>query len=792
MSTSAPSTAVHALWQICHDASTPRKPARTRLFGVFSLCSELSGCGAASRALTSYVFDESAFLATLSVRSRAELHRKLASAPERRALLERALAARWKTPKRLRGTAAVLLVALKSLRRLSLHHLAAVHAPAETEEFRKIVGRKQRLGEYLSSSRGQSQTEIEQELAGLQRLTTGHHSVFLFVRSALRATFPGRARLWGSTANERSFLGRLRLLLAGNRFDSVQTRHLVSGVAVATVPWAHGDPELVAAFARWLVAEFVFPLVRAFFYVTETGGGGKRLAFYRKEVWQALVNRAVLLRLRSGQWKLATDDLVWPEAEFVARFVPKVGGGTRAVMARKVKESKRCLQRVSSSVNKIPLSDQKIGKVLALLSKQNDVNGCGISNMKDMHQRWLLFQRRLRSYSRSHPVAVTDRLFYMKADIERCFDNIPTSNLLEVVQRAIRSHSEMELASVPGCGATARLGDLSTEIYSRLSTFLARATVRVGGCGFRLQRGIPQGWHLSSALCSIYYGTMETEHFYAAISGALMVPQLLVRYVDDYLFVSVCERAVESLLESMTRGFEGFSFRINPKKTVTNVAGAATGEVAEGDHVSWLGLLLPVRNATAGVYMDVSGRADLNGVRASVTMRLRGERGSASVQMLRKFVSRKIATLPICWDARLNSGVAVVRSLYRVAVLAARLWKVHERQQLMWGVGNGDRNSSGCAFAEDIRHLAVEVAHTKVKAKLRHQLGFPGRHVITWLFYKAFFESCRGSRHRDSLRGLLLGRMTVLERYAFLTAGSRGKSLTRLLKAASCVYSLKC
>ena len=79
---------------------------------------------------------------------------------------------------------------------------------------------------------------------------------------------------------------------------------------------------------------------------------------------------------------------------------------------------------------------------------------------------------------------------------------------------------------------------------------------------YRRASGLLQGDPLSSALCDIYLGDLVRAElrprlpFVASRPGQPREKRLLVRAVDDFLFVSLCKEEVRSFLRIMSSGFE--------------------------------------------------------------------------------------------------------------------------------------------------------------------------------------------------------------------------------------------
>jgi len=96
--------------------------------------------------------------------------------------------------------------------------------------------------------------------------------------------------------------------------------------------------------------------------------------------------------------------------------------------------------------------------------------------------------------------------------------------------------------------------------------------VQVNGRLYRQKDGIPQGSVLSSLLCSLFYGDMENTRLsftkdvksvsassiynvcFSMLRGGRKPLQLLMRYVDDFMFVTTKKHLAVRFLQIMHRG----------------------------------------------------------------------------------------------------------------------------------------------------------------------------------------------------------------------------------------------
>ena len=223
-------------------------------------------------------------------------------------------------------------------------------------------------------------------------------------------------------------------------------------------------------------------------------------------------------------------------------------------------------------------------------------------------------------------------------------------------------------------------------IMRLLRELLFEHVVRMNGKFYRQRQGIPQGSLLSTLLCSLLYAEMERQHVLeppreAASSAGAGTPAIeprLVRWVDDFLFISPSQEQAEAFAGKMVAGIPEYGCRVNVAKTASNfdlhLPGAAVShgsreefqDSAGNRFVRWCGLLLNCE--TLDVQHDYS--------------RYRGDEMSAAITVscgrwpMRRLGDRLVnylqaKTLPIVLDSAVNSALVVQVNLYQLFLFAA-------------------------------------------------------------------------------------------------------------------------
>ena len=123
-------------------------------------------------------------------------------------------------------------------------------------------------------------------------------------------------------------------------------------------------------------------------------------------------------------------------------------------------------------------------------------------------------------------------------DLERYFDTVPQSKLLEIISRRVKD------------------GRVISLIYKFL-----KAGVMENGILMPTELGVPQGGCLSPILANIMLNECDKELEKRGLK--------FVRYADDMVIFTKSRRSAERVLESITRFIEGkLKLRVNREKTV--------------------------------------------------------------------------------------------------------------------------------------------------------------------------------------------------------------------------------
>jgi telomerase reverse transcriptase len=247
-------------------------------------------------------------------------------------------------------------------------------------------------------------------------------------------------------------------------------------------------------------------------------------------------------------------------------------------------------------------------------------------------------------------------------------------------------------------------------LVRRLKVHLGAQLVRLGGTFLMQTRGVAQGGVLSSLLCTLLYGDMERTHNLAqrGVGGGGGRDSLLLRWVDDFLFLSLCPARAVAFAAQLAAGFPEYGAAFSVAKTALNFDAwpSADDPRARGGglraplprneltlpcgrtFVRWCGLLINCE--TAEFQADQSRLRGGGGLAASVGAP--GRDGAAHALLRgRVRVWLRPKALDLLWDAQLNGAETAALNVFQAVVVAAAKLRVYAQQHLRLAGGAADR-----------------------------------------------------------------------------------------------------
>jgi len=369
--------------------------------------------------------------------------------------------------------------------------------------------------------------------AVLSHHVSSHHTpvedVSSFVEAVLRSAIPHS--FWGSRHNFRQVVRTMKVFTSLRRTEQLPEKAIVNGIRVLDMAWlvrrrchyrhqqhlqrpntvnAKNDNDRVQHYSlrrpdnispsdheaattlgrnvmRWLYCQFIIPLLRSAFYITETEFTGSNVLYYRRPIWSRIKKLSMKILLKQGLYRVLSGEKVrkvlsnhnvgCPPAPL--RILPKKTGIRAIAML-----SKSCTVGDSSAnttnrggnskevgVKDIvkPLSKKNItpspNKILQSAfnalkyehEKKPSLFGAGVLGLTECFPSFCLFVealKRQRSNGLGFPPPTTARhlnedgggagggsrsnLYFASADIKHCYDTINQKRLFELMQSVIK------------------------------------------------------------------------------------------------------------------------------------------------------------------------------------------------------------------------------------------------------------------------------------------------------------------------------------------------------------------
>lgn len=213
-----------------------------------------------------------------------------------------------------------------------------------------------------------------------------------------------------------------------------------------------------------------------------------------------------------------------------------------------------------------------------------------------------------------------------------------------------------------------------------IEAYISNCIVKLGKIYYRLIKGISQGGCLSMMLCNLYLAAFEES----CLSEFGKNPELLMRFVDDFIYITPFKHRAECFMEIMLSGLSDFNLQVNPNKIIVNFFTEIKSTVILGnkEKLKWLGLLIDPD--TLNVSVDYTRYSGLSiGYSMSIDLKNPG------IKLRKKMFALIILRfLPITLDTQINTeNVTVINIFENFLLLAYRMhhiiqnWQPKERMQ---------------------------------------------------------------------------------------------------------------
>ncbi|GJE88721.1 telomerase reverse transcriptase [Phanerochaete sordida] len=654
--------------------------------------------------------------------------------------------------------------------------------------------------------------------------------VFRFAVIVTKTVIP--MAFWGSEYNFKLITKHIRTFIALRRYETLTLHHLLRRLRTSDCAWlascvsprqtrvavsdALKRQALLADFVFWFFDGFLLPLLRAHFYVTESGAFRNRVLYFRHDDWETLCRPLVERLCGETFQKLSQHD-----AEEIlrrrklgfsfVRLLPKETGVRPIVNLRRKKTG---TGQYAQSINQILKA--------AFLVLQYEKNtraalfGASVLGPNELYMKMKGFKARL---TQKYPHGNFPKLYFVKLDVQACFDTIEQTKLLSILRDVlsedaylIQRHGQVGVTTghihrrfvkraMPAgddhphfLQHATRLADAlrhvlfadqvtyptvsRAEILEQLEQHITDNIVKIGSDYYRQVVGIPQGSVLSTLLCSFFYGDLEKRK----LKFTDQQESVLLRLVDDYLYITTSLTDAQQFLSVMKKGHPEYGCFVSKEKTLTNFEDGTLGNIVDPAqrYFPWCGLLIDMRDLS--VSKDYSRYNDTF-LSDSLTVdrsRRPGARFTQKMLQLSQFTSHIIFS-----DPALNTADTVHRNIYQNFLISAM--KMHHYIH-SWKL-DAEKHAS---FLLSTIHQMIRYTHSTMRNKAQGRVSravggqfITERNVVVWLGTHAFHAVLSRKSH---------GYDRVLKSLAFELGLARSKRmrrrLGRTLKEAQGLFSV--
>ncbi|GAA5871307.1 hypothetical protein JCM16303_000711 [Sporobolomyces ruberrimus] len=537
--------------------------------------------------------------------------------------------------------------------------------------------------------------------------------------------------------------------------------------------------EVLAEFFHWLFDSLITDIVRTSFYVTDSATHQNRPLYFRQDDWAALtapllesLGNTVFERVPDNQ-VIALERQPRELGYSYVRLLPKEAGVRPIVnlARRRIQTGLNGEKEIGQPINKILRS---VFDVLTFESKRKPhLVGSLVTNPQEIYAKLKDYKTRLLK-GRAQDSVELPELYFVKVDVKACFDTIKQEKLLALVEEIlsetlyyIQKYSQV----VSYSGKTARIfkrqacGDDDLGSFKELAMKLAENLhdvvltdqvryddvdreklmgllkehittnlVKVNGHTYRQRDGIPQGSVLSSLLCSLFYGDMENTR----LSFTRDDQSLMVRYVDDFLFVTTKKHLAVRFLRTMNDGIPEYGCFVSTEKRLTNFDvslddGEIVPPLTPGEDFGYCGLAIDTK--TLDIKMNLQLQMNREIVNQLTVQRYR-KPGEAFLSAM--FRAVKVRAHSMYTDTTFNSLSTVYSNIYQALLIVALKYRAYIQE---WcGSLRGKVSFFWSALRKIVKYeysSLLRQVRGRRAVKLAASFDIEELHV-TWLGYHAF------------------------------------------------------
>ncbi|WVZ96855.1 hypothetical protein U9M48_042438 [Paspalum notatum var. saurae] len=581
-------------------------------------------------------------------------------------------------------------------------------------------------------STGGKSAHFDRSYIQLEAYST-HQQVVSFVWAVLTRIVP--EPLLGNSYSKRSLRINIWNFIKLRRFETFYLSDCIAELKVSHYSWisniglsdcfcsaqmakeiglSNGSKEqnlcnLLHCWISWMFFDIVIPLVQTYFYVTERESRRYEAYYYPKTIWRNLTSNAIA-SLNIQNFKILRGSS--------RKAVRRSGCSSRVRFVPKAKDMRPLVNLKGQSKHGL------LDACHLIIKKVRDDNpemfGSSVFDYNNVHQKLCHFLPLVRSHLKEK-----FKIYVVVADVSKAFDCIKHDMMLKVVHNALKSddyvlrkctkvvcnrsnnatyhfNSDVSISNgseicdfsiqlQSGSGILVDQGKIrnirKTDIQHFLSNQVKCNILKIGKYFYSQKIGIAQGSKLSPNLCSLYYGHLENSVLLKFLHDGepevdVSTPEsLLMRFIDDFIFISFSKEHAQKFFNRMRRGFTYYNCYMNDAKYGFNF------EVSNSEHccnriyrgvdgfsfIPWSGLLINCE--TLEIQADYTRYLDVL-ISSTITVKMH-----SSMKYLQSKLCHYMRPKchPIFYDSTINSPGTVRLNIYQAFLLCAMKFHCYVR-----------------------------------------------------------------------------------------------------------------
>ncbi|WVQ75065.1 hypothetical protein IAR50_004674 [Cryptococcus sp. DSM 104548] len=464
-----------------------------------------------------------------------------------------------------------------------------------------------------------------------------------FVRRVIKTLFS--TVILGSQHNQDVILASTRRFITISQHETISIHSILQDIRINEFEWLTLGEEgqrvnqaemekrrrLVVDLLKWIFEGVLIPLLKNTFYITESANTRYETIYFMHDDW----SRAAMPHFEGLKKKLLesltqAETIVAQQRKIgvsVVRLIPKPTGFRPIVnLGRPVNIRDDRTRDETKSVSKWDMksTNDLLRDPLLILNyekmRKKSLLGGALFGTND----FVPHVQQLKSDLYKRHGTTLPKLYFVKMDIKAAFDTIKQDRLLEIVEEMLDQNHDycIMMYSVllpPGNGNKSKaprklyrskavadnmvhptFADHAQEIVESMRNaamidLARRRTIRtadvmrllrehikentwqMGRKLYRQKTGIPQGSKVSSVLCAMFYSYLENEH----LAWARQKYSLLLRYTDDFLYITDNPLLATRFVREMFHGFPKYGAYISPDKTLLSFDCLVAGKVLQ-------------------------------------------------------------------------------------------------------------------------------------------------------------------------------------------------------------------